>query len=137
MNCSDRIENKLFKDTLIHYKAYLMKSGYKEADINKKFINFAIKKKRKSILKKTNKNKPFIQKYRFVTNFAPSFPDIDKGFRKFKRILEDDKELMEAFSHGVKHFQVTQIHIYIAPTIVSLQICWLTSSPGGWEILVE
>ena len=38
-----------------------MKSGYKEADINKKFINFAIKKKRKSILKKKNKNKQSIQ----------------------------------------------------------------------------
>ena len=56
MNCSDRIENdKLFKDTLIHYKAYLMKSGYKEADINKKNINFVIKKKRKSISKNMNK----------------------------------------------------------------------------------
>ena len=83
-----------------------MKSGYREADINKKFINFAIKKKRKSILKKKNKNKQSIQKYRFVTNFEPSFSDI--GFRKFKRILEDDEELMEEFPHGVKHFQVTQ-----------------------------
>ena len=44
-NCCDRIENdKLFKDTLIHCKAYLMKSEYKEADINKKCINFAKKK---------------------------------------------------------------------------------------------
>ena len=61
MNCSDRIENdKLFKGTLIHYKAYLIKSGYKEADINKTFINFAIKRKRKSILKrKIRKNSLF------------------------------------------------------------------------------
>ena len=109
MNCSDRIEHdKLLKDTLIHYKAYLMKSGYKEADINKKFINFTIKKERKSILKKKNKNKQSIQKYRFVTNFEPSLPDIAKGFRKFKRVLEVDEELMELFPHGVKHFQVTQ-----------------------------
>ena len=70
MNCSDRIENdKLFKDSLIHYNAYLMKSGYKEADINKKFINFAIKKKRKGILKKKNKNKQSIQK---LTDLSPS-----------------------------------------------------------------
>ena len=31
-----------------------------------------------------------------------------KGFRKFKRILEDDEELMEVFPHGVKHFHGTQ-----------------------------
>ena len=103
MKCSDSIENvKLFNDTFIYYKAYLMKSGYKEAVMNKKFINFAIKKKRKS------KNKQSLQKYRFVTNFETSFPDIAKGFRKFKRMLEDDEELMEVFPHGVKHFQVTQ-----------------------------
>ena len=109
INCSDCIENdKLFKDTLIYYKAYLIKSGYKEADISRKSINSAIKKKRKSILKKKNKNKQSIQKYRFVTNFEPSFPDIAKGFRKFKRILEDDEDLMEVFPQGVKHFQVTQ-----------------------------
>ena len=99
---------KLFKDTLIHYKAYLIISGYKKADINKKFINFAIKKKRKSILEKKTKNKQSIQKYRFVANFEPSFPDIAKEFRKFKRTLEDDEELMEVFPQRVKHFQVTQ-----------------------------
>ena len=109
MNYSDHIENdKLFKDTLIHYKACLMKSGYEEADLNKKFISFAIKKKINSILKKKNKNKQSVRKHRFVTNFEPSFPDIAKGFRKFKHILEDDEELMEVFPYGVKHFQVTQ-----------------------------
>ena len=46
-NCSDKIEDdSVFKETLVEYKAYLLKSGYPEENINKKFIEFAIKKKR-------------------------------------------------------------------------------------------
>ena len=49
MNCSDSIENdKLFNDTLIHYKTYLMKSGYKEADINKNLSILPSKRKEKA-----------------------------------------------------------------------------------------
>ena len=66
-NCSDRVKkDSLFKDTLVQYKAYLLKSGYKEEDIDRKFINFAIKKKRKKVLQNDcnkDKKKPPMRKY--------------------------------------------------------------------------
>ena len=39
-NCSDKVEDdNIFKETLVEYKAYLLKSGYNEQNINEKFIN--------------------------------------------------------------------------------------------------
>ena len=34
-------------------------------------------------------------KYRFVTDFEPSFPDIRKGFQKFEQIIKEDEVLKE------------------------------------------
>ena len=46
-NRSDKVEDdSIFKETLVEYKAFLLKSGYPEENSNKKFIDFAIKKKR-------------------------------------------------------------------------------------------
>ena len=46
-NCSDRVkESSLFKDTLVQYKDYLLKSGYEEEDIDRKFIDSVIKKEK-------------------------------------------------------------------------------------------
>ena len=40
-NCSDNVKNdQLFKDTLVEYKSYIMKSGYEEEHINSKFVRF-------------------------------------------------------------------------------------------------
>ena len=50
-----------------------------------------------------------MKKYHFVTNFEPTFPDINTGFKKFKHIIEDDEELKKIFPHGMKHFQVSEI----------------------------
>ena len=88
----------------MQYKAYLLKSGFNEEDINRKFIDFTIKKKRKKVLQNDcnkDKKKPPMRKYRFTTDFEPSFPDIRKAFTKFKNIIEDDDELKEVFPHGV------------------------------------
>ena len=50
-NCSDNVENdQIFKDTLIEYKAYLMKSGYKEEHIDSIFVPFSVQKKRSQLL---------------------------------------------------------------------------------------
>ena len=95
-NCSDKIKNDvMFKEALIEYKAYLIKSGYDEKNVDKKLINFAVRYKRKDILenKIKNKRKSPMKKYRFVTNFEPTFPDIKTGLKKFKHIIEDDEEL--------------------------------------------
>ena len=82
--------DKLFKDALLQYKAYLLISGYSEENIDKKFINFVIHDKKKNILKNNNKKKKeTMRKYRFVTEFEPSFPDIRKGFQKFEHIVKE------------------------------------------------
>ena len=54
------------------------------------------------------KRKRSINKYRFVTDYEPSFPNIRKSFKKFGHILENDKEMKEVFPYGVKHFQVSE-----------------------------
>ena len=57
-NCSDKVEgDNIFKETLVEYKAYLLKSGYDEQNINEKFINLAMKRKRSCILKDNGKKK--------------------------------------------------------------------------------
>ena len=51
-NCSDSVkDDQSFKDASIQYKAFLLKSGYDEDLIDKKFINYEIRNKRKNILK--------------------------------------------------------------------------------------
>ena len=37
------------------------------------------------------------QKYRFVTEYEPSFPDIRKAFRKFDHILKNDEKMKKVF----------------------------------------
>ena len=106
MNCSDKVKDySLFKDSLVTYKAYLLKSGYPE----EKFIKFALSNKRKNILQnKRKQKKSSIRKYRFVTEFEPTFPDIRKGLRTFERIIKEDEVLSKVFPKGAKHFQVSE-----------------------------
>ena len=47
-------------------------------------------------------------KYRFLTEFEPSFPDTRKGFQKFEYIIKEDEVLKELFPKGVRHFQICQ-----------------------------
>ena len=110
-NCSDKIKNDvMFKEALIEYEAYLIKSGYDEENVDKKLTNFAMRYKRKDILenKIKMKRKSPMKKYRFVTNFEPTFPDIKTGLKKFKHIIEDNEELKKIFPHGIKHFQISE-----------------------------
>ena len=69
-----------------------------------------MKKKRSHILKDNGKKKQqnTFQKYRFVTEYEPSFPDIRKEFRKFDHILKNDEKMKKVFPYGVKHFQVSE-----------------------------
>ena len=131
-NCSDKVEDdNIFKETLVEYKAYLLKSGYNEQNINEKFINLAVKKKRSHILKDNGKKKQqkTFQKYRFVTEYEPSFPDIRKAFWKFDHILKNDEKMKKVFPYGVKHFQISEkrgtknIKEILAPSTVNLNDC--------------
>ena len=92
-----------------------MKSGYKEAHIDQKFIPFAVKKKRNKLLTPSiddNNEKndhTEIKKYRMVTDYEPTFPDIRVAFRKFKSILEDDEELKEIFPKNISKCQKGEV----------------------------
>ena len=131
-NCSDKVEDdNIFKETLVEYKAYLLKSGNNEQNINEKFINLAVKKKISHILKDNGEKKQqkTFQKYRFVTEYEPSFPDIRKAFRKFDHILKNDEKMKNVFPYGAKHFQVSEkrgtknIKEILAPSTVNLNDC--------------
>ena len=85
-NCSDKVkDDSLFKDSLVTYKAYLLKSGYPEENIDKKIIKFALSNKRKNILQ--NKR---------------------KSLQKLERVIKEDAVLSKVFPMGEKHFQVSE-----------------------------
>ena len=69
-----------------------------------------MKKKRSHILKGNGKKKQqkTFQKYCFVTEYEPSFPDIRKAFRKFDHILKNDEKMKKVFPYGAKYFQVSE-----------------------------
>ena len=90
-NCSDKIKNDvMFKEALIEYKAYVIKSGYDEKNVDKKLLNFTVRYKKKDILKNKikKKRKSPMKKYRFVTDFEPTFPDIKTGFKNLSTSLK-------------------------------------------------
>ena len=73
-----------------------MDSGYASDIIDKHFIK-VIKLKRKDTLReKVARNR----KINFVTTWDPMFPDINKAFRKFYHILEEDELCKQFFRKG-------------------------------------
>ena len=57
-NCSDRIDDdEIFKDTMIDYKAYLMKSGYEEELVDEKFSSHVVATKRKDLRRNKKRRK--------------------------------------------------------------------------------
>ena len=57
-NCSDReVDDKLFVNNLIQYKAYLMHSGYDKEAIDKQFIKVAKMKRKETLESKPRKNR--------------------------------------------------------------------------------
>ena len=128
-NCSDKVDNdEIFKETMIEYKAYMLKSGYDEELIVDRFITHAIRTKRKDLLQNRKRKKQRkVEKYRMVTNYEPTFPDIRKAFSKFRNIFEEDEELQEIFLKGIVHLQVSErcgaknIKELIAPSTVKFK----------------
>ena len=86
---NDKVDNdEIFKETMIEYKAYMLTSGYDEELIDDRFITHAIKTKRKDLLQNRKRKKQRqVEKYRMVTNYEPTFPDIRKAFSKFRNIF--------------------------------------------------
>ena len=57
-NCSDNVVNDVtYRERLIEYKAYLMKSGHSEIDIDNVFCNRLSINRRETLKKKSNKNR--------------------------------------------------------------------------------
>ena len=46
-----------------------------------------------------------MRKYRFVTEFESSFPDIRKGFQKFEHIVKEDEVLKKYFLNELDIFK--------------------------------
>ena len=102
-NCSDRVpEDKMFIDNLVKYKAYLLDSGYASDIIDKHFIKVAKLKRKDTLGEKVARNKKIRnRKINFVTTWNPMFPDINKAFRKFYHILEEDEQCKKIISKRV------------------------------------
>ena len=74
-NCSDNVVNDVtYRERLIEYKAYLMKSGHSEKDIDNTFCNRLSINRRETLKKKSNKKQN--NKIKFTTEYEPSLPDI-------------------------------------------------------------
>ena len=102
-NCSDReVDDKLFINNLIQYKAYLMPSGYDEEAIDKQFIKVAKMKRKETLESKPRKNRfrPKQRKYNFVTTWDTMFPDIGRVIRKFVPLLAENEECNKLFPKG-------------------------------------
>ena len=81
-NCSDKVYNdEIFKETIIEYKVYMLKSGCDEELIDDHFITHTIKTKRKDLLQNRKRKKQRkVEKYCIVTNYEPTLTDIRKAF---------------------------------------------------------
>ena len=101
-NCSDRVPgDKMFIDNLVKYKAYLLDSGYASDIIDKHFIKVAKLKRKDTLGEKVARNRKIRnRKINFVTTWDPMFPDINKAFRKFYHILEEDEQCKKLFPKG-------------------------------------
>ena len=102
-NCSDQVPgDKMFIDNLVKYKAYLLDSGYESDIIDKHFIKVAKLKWKDTLGEKVARNRKIRnRKINFVTTWDPMFPDINKAFRKFYHILEEDEQCKKFISKRV------------------------------------
>ena len=91
----------MFIDNLVKYKAYLLDSGYASDIIDKHYIKVAKLKWKDTPGEKVARNRKIRnQKINFVTTWDLMFPDINKAFRKFYHILEEDEQCKKLFPKG-------------------------------------
>jgi hypothetical protein len=104
LNCSD----EKFLDQAVKYKAYLMKSGYRSADIDDQFSKIAQKRRKDLLMDKPKKKKqPHEINIRYISNYEPKFPSIRAALRTIEPELENDDLLCKMFPKGVKNMQVS------------------------------
>ena len=104
-NCSDKVQNdELFKQRVIEYKAYLLKSGYENDLIDTVFIK-GMKRKRTDLFvgKKKRQSNPY--DVRFITDYEESFPNAHKIFKKYSYLLKNDNALRNVFPLAHKNLK--------------------------------
>ena len=129
-NCLDReVDDKLFVNNLIQYKAYLIHSGYDEETIDKQFIKVAKMKSRETLESKPRKNRsgPEKRKYNFATTWDPMFPDTGQAIRKFLPLLAEDEECNKLFPKGYFRMAYKRGHKNLKEILASSAI----STPEG------
>ena len=105
-NCSDNVTNdQTYKDRLLEYKAFLIKSGHQANDIDKAFCERSLIPRRET-LKKKERKKHNNNKIKFITEYEPSLPNIYNIWRKNSNLLTRNEELKRIFKNGIKDFQI-------------------------------
>ena len=101
----------MFIDNLVKYKAYLLDSGYASDIIDKHFIKVAELMLKDTLGEKVARNRKIRnRKINFVTTWDPMFPDINKAFRKFYHILEEDVEQYKNyFQKGRLEYHIKEV----------------------------
>ena len=106
-NCSDNIaDDRNFKNRLVEYKAYLLKSGHDSRSIDNAFLKRASTKREDLLNKEKDRIETSSKKF-FVTDYEPSFPSVYTVWRKNEHLLKNDPNLRKAFPNGVSDFKVT------------------------------
>ena len=104
-NCSDNVVNDVtYRERLIEYKAYLMKSRHSEKDTDNAFCNRLSINRRETLKKKSNKKQN--NKIKFITEYEPPLPDIYTVWRKNRHLLKNNEELKNIFKNDIKDFQL-------------------------------
>ena len=79
----------------------MLDSGYASDIIDKHFIKVAKLKRKDTLGEKVARNRKIRnRKINFVSTWDPMFPDINKAFRKFYYILEEDEQCKKLFPKG-------------------------------------
>ena len=108
-NASDRVPgDRIFKEQAKMYKAYLLKSGYTEEQINEQFLRIT-KFKRSTILyrKRKEKRKDDRTKIRFVTDYEPAFPSIRGVLKNLESKINENRLLKKMLPEGARNVQIS------------------------------
>ena len=104
-NCSDNIINDIpYKKRLIEYKAYLMRSGHSEKDIDIDFCKRVTIPRRETLKKKLNRQEN--NKIKFVNEYEPSFLNIYSILRKTNQLFKIMKNWKNIFKICLQDFQI-------------------------------
>ena len=110
-NCSDRaVNDNKFRNQAVMYKAFLMKSGHKESDIDNQFVKILTRKRENLLVERSTNRKKKKRKHqiRFITDYEPKFPSIRNALKELEPKIRGDALLQKMFPAGVKDIQISE-----------------------------